>query len=92
MDPDVLQNFELSSAAGIATASGIAKLFGILANGGKVDNKTLLSQGLIDEYANDRRGPTPDIVITDLMIRWKYGMDVIPQPNHVRFRIFQKCF
>ncbi|XP_071852274.1 beta-lactamase domain-containing protein 2-like [Apostichopus japonicus] len=82
MDPDVLQNFELSSAAGIATASGIAKLFGILANGGKVDNKTLLSQGLIDEYANDRRGPTPDIVITDLMIRWKYGMDVIPQPNH----------
>lgn len=77
-DPDV-RKIELASATGVSTASALAKLFGILANGGKHGNKTLLSKEIIDEYANDKRGPTPDLVIFGHPIRWKYGMDVIPQ-------------
>ena len=81
-DPDIL-NIELASANGVATASAVAKFYGILANGGKYENKTLLSKKIIDEYSNDRRDLTPDLVIYDLPMRWKYGMDLIPQLNDV---------
>lgn len=79
-DPDKL-NIELASANGVATARAVAKFYGILANGGMYENKTLLSKKIIDEYINDRRGLTPDLVLFDLPMRWKYGMDLIPQPN-----------
>ncbi|XP_071852769.1 beta-lactamase domain-containing protein 2-like [Apostichopus japonicus] len=72
-------NIEVASANGIATAEALAKLFGILANGGKAGNNTLLSKRILDAYADDRRGPTPDLLMYDLPIRWKWAMDVIPQ-------------
>lgn len=76
-------NIEVASANGIATAEALAKLFGILANGGKAGNKTLLSKRILDAYADDRRGPTPDLLMYDLPIRWKWAMDVIPQGTNV---------
>ncbi|KAJ8049424.1 Beta-lactamase domain-containing protein 2 [Holothuria leucospilota] len=77
-DPDIL-NIEVASFNGVATAEALAKLFDILANGGKQGDKTLLSKRIIDEYINDRRGLIPNIVMFDHLGRRKYGMDVVPQ-------------
>lgn len=77
-DPEI-RRIEVASANGVATAKAVAKLYGILANGGKQGNKVLLSQKLLKEYINDERGLTPDLVLFDLPLRWKYGMNVIPQ-------------
>ncbi|KAJ8049436.1 Beta-lactamase domain-containing protein 2 [Holothuria leucospilota] len=78
IDPDILQ-IEISSVTGMATARGVAKMFGILANGGKHENKTLLSKGIIDEYVNDNVPPAPDYLLYGHLMRWKYAMDIIPQ-------------
>lgn len=81
MDPEVNQ-IVIPSICGVATARGIAKLFGILANGGKLGNKTLLSQRIIMDYVNDKRERTGDLVLFGLPMKWKYGMDIIPQPGN----------
>ena len=83
-DPDIL-NIEVASFNGVATAEGLAKIFGILANGGKHDDKILLSKRLIDEYISDRRGLIPNIVMFDHLGRRKYGMDVVPQGENVSY-------
>lgn len=80
VDPALLR-IELASSNGVATARGVAKLFGILANGGKYENKTLLSEKIIDKYSNDGRGLTPDLVWYNHPLRWKYGMNIVPQGN-----------
>ncbi|KAJ8038192.1 Beta-lactamase domain-containing protein 2 [Holothuria leucospilota] len=77
-DPEIRQ-LEMPAVNGVATARAIAKTFGILANGGKLGNKTLLSEKMIDAYSFDRRGETPDLCLFDFNIRWKYGMHLIPQ-------------
>ncbi|PIK44600.1 putative beta-lactamase domain-containing protein 2 [Apostichopus japonicus] len=79
-DPE-LRKLEFPSGNGIGSARAIAKLYGILANGGKLGNKTLLSPEFIDELAHDKRGQTGDFVFFNLPFRWKYGIEVIPQPN-----------
>lgn len=81
-DADI-RKIEVASLNGVATARAIAKLFDILANGGKQGNKTLLSSKIIDEYIYDKRGQTPDLFFHNLPARWKYGMDLIPQGENV---------
>ncbi|PIK39536.1 putative beta-lactamase domain-containing protein 2 [Apostichopus japonicus] len=81
-DPYVM-NVEFASGNGVGTARAIAKLFGILANGGKYRNTTLLSKKIIDEYVNDKRPLTPDLLMFDHPMRWKYAMDVIPQGDNM---------
>lgn len=80
-DPDNL-HMEIASASGMATARGVAKVYGILANGGKWGNKTLLSKEIIDEYATDKEPRLPDYVLLGTPMRWKYAMDIIPQANN----------
>lgn len=81
-DPYVI-NKGLASGNGVGTARAVAKLFGILADGGKQGNMTLLSKDIIDEYINDNRGQTPDLIMYGHPMRWKYGMNVIPQGNNM---------
>lgn len=81
-DPDILQ-IEIASVTGMATARGVAKTFGILANGGKHENKTLLSKAIIDEYVNDDVPPAPDYLLYGHQMRWKYAMDIVPQGENV---------
>ncbi|PIK56467.1 putative beta-lactamase domain-containing protein 2 [Apostichopus japonicus] len=69
----------IPAANGVGTARGIAKLFGIMANGGEYDNKTLISRRFLDEYKYDKRELTGDLVLWDMPLRWKYGMHVIPE-------------
>ncbi|XP_071944338.1 beta-lactamase domain-containing protein 2-like [Antedon mediterranea] len=47
-DPYV-RSIEIPSALGIGTAESLAKIYGILANGGSFNGKTLLSPGLIEK-------------------------------------------
>lgn len=82
MDPDIIR-LEFPAANGVGTARGIAKLFGIMANGGEYDNKTLISRRFLDEYKYDKRELTGDLVLWDMPIRWKYGMHVIPEVGQV---------
>lgn len=74
-----IRQLEMPAVNGVATARAIAKTFGILANGGKLGNKTLLSEEMIDAYSFDRRGETPDLCLFGLKTRWKYGMHLISQ-------------
>lgn len=90
-DPE-LRKLEFPSGNGIGSARAIAKLYGILANGGKLGNKTLLSPEFIDELAHDKRGQTGDFVFFNLPFRWKYGIEVIPQPNEVNIYIYKYIY
>lgn len=80
VDPDIL-SLEMPAVNGVGTARGVAKLYGILANGGKLGNKTLLSENIIKEYANDRRKLMQDLVLFGFPNKWKYGMDIDPEPG-----------
>lgn len=82
VDPDII-SLEFPAANGVGTARGLAKLFGIMANGGKHEGKTLISGRFLDEYKYDRRQQTPDKVLWELPIRWKYGMHVMPEEGKV---------
>ena len=64
-----LREVPLSSATATGTARGLAKLYGILANGGKLGDSELLSEGVVSSLS------TP--VVT--------GNDVVTQAQNVSF-------
>ena len=65
---------ECPSASGIGTAEGLAKLNGIIANGGKVPGgKKLLSEKLIQTIAGDGTVASKDEVL-GIPTRFSYGL------------------
>ncbi|XP_072026501.1 beta-lactamase domain-containing protein 2-like [Amphiura filiformis] len=62
-DPDY-RAIEMGSHSGIGTANGLAKVYSILANGGKTkDGKTLLSEQMIKQLVNGANASRKDKVI-----------------------------
>jgi CubicO group peptidase (beta-lactamase class C family) len=54
----------IPSVGGIATARGVARLFGVLANGGKAESLRLLSESRVASFSTPRPGfDTPDPVM-----------------------------
>ena len=52
---------ENPSAGGVGTARGIAKLFGILANGGQtIRDQRLLSEDVISKFIGESKAPSLD--------------------------------
>ena len=72
------QEIEIPSATGIGTAESLAKVYGIIANGGKtLDGKRLLSEKLIKMIEDAEYPDSPDQML-GMPLNKAYGFSHLP--------------
>jgi CubicO group peptidase (beta-lactamase class C family) len=70
---------EIPSANGVATARGLAKMYGAIANGGRVDGAQFLSPELVSGLTG-RRSLQPDWNLC-VPLGWHLGYHSVPIPG-----------